>query len=626
MKTFFRLLALMFALIFCCSCFAACDFHDEKQEGTDPGTEQGKENTAETPTYEGFMIDEKKASFRVVIPDKSTASVELALETLLAAFETKTGVRPDVVTDYLQKDQSYDESTYEILLGRTQRNESREVLSALENGQFSIQTIGKKIVITAPADAMIMDAVDYFLTCCVDTMSKNESVYSLAATDYTNEVVMDSSVLTINGNILDGYTIIYDSRGPEFESLAVELANRMKVLGHEVAIARDIEIPETDGAKEILIGETNRSVSTEIYEQTQVKLLSFKLVVKGSYLQIACGGAYSARMCLTNMYSRFFEAKNKAFTDGEYFFTDLNVADIALADGADLRIMTSNVLFGYTTDNYWKVYERAEVYAAGLAGTQPDAVGLQEGENGWIKCLPYYLNYLKKHYDMDYEWLFYDWRSPYQVSANVTNGQTTTSIIYRKDKYELVASDIENCAWYTSTARNIRLVCWAYLRDRNNPEHDFVILNTHWGFNTEAAGQTSRDQSVQLSIDKVNYLKETYPGVPIFHTGDFNSPESTVVYYSTEGAEYVEKFLPDTGCSDSMLTAKANGVLVNDCGGMGGPGQKRGGGGDKENRYIDHIAYYGSNVEILRFESLNNNLNIWCSDHLPMIADYGIWD
>ena len=284
--------------------------------------------------------------------------------------------------------------------------------------------------------------------------------------------------------------------------------------------------------------------------------------------------------------------------------------------------MTSNVLFGYTTNNWLKVYERAEIYAACLAGTQPDAVGMQEGEDGWITHLPYYIDYLKNYYDMDYEWLFYDWKSPRQIAANVANGQTTTSILYRRDIYDLVASDIENCAWYTSTTRNIRLVCWAYLRDKNDPTHEFAILNTHWGFNTEAAGQAGRDQSVQLSIDKVNYLKQTYPGVPIFHAGDFNSPHFAGVHEGTEQSEYIEKFLPDTGCLDSMLVAAEKGVRVNDCGGIAGPGDVRGEG----TTYVDHIAYYGSNVEVLRFESLNDSLNVQCSDHLPMIADYDAWD
>ena len=106
------------------------------------------------------MIGGKNASFQVVIPDKTPVAVEFALEALLAAFEGKTGIRPDVVTVSLKKGQSYDASTYEILLGRTQHDESREVISHLENGQFSIQTIGRKIVITAPADAMISDAVN----------------------------------------------------------------------------------------------------------------------------------------------------------------------------------------------------------------------------------------------------------------------------------------------------------------------------------------------------------------------------------------------------------------------------------------------------------------------------------
>ena len=88
MKIFFRLLALMLALTFCCGCFAACNIFDAESEETKQSAESGeteteessKNNTADTiePAHEGFVIGGKKASFQVVIPDKTTATVEYA--------------------------------------------------------------------------------------------------------------------------------------------------------------------------------------------------------------------------------------------------------------------------------------------------------------------------------------------------------------------------------------------------------------------------------------------------------------------------------------------------------------------------------------------------------------------
>ena len=162
-KTAFRLLSLLLALIFCIGCLAACG-----GKGDDEKSDGGSDTTAAANVSSGFTIGGGKASFKVVVPKNPPEPVEAALEELLSAFESKAGARPEAGDDYLQKGKIYDNSTYEIFLGRTKHDQTKDVLSTLENGQFAIRVVGKKIVITAPSDADIAAAVDYFVnTACV---------------------------------------------------------------------------------------------------------------------------------------------------------------------------------------------------------------------------------------------------------------------------------------------------------------------------------------------------------------------------------------------------------------------------------------------------------------------------
>ena len=292
---------------------------------------------------------------------------------------------------------------------------------------------------------------------------------------------------------------------------------------------------------------------------------------------------------------------------------DLNLADNALTAGADLRVMTANILAKRWATSYANcppVVQRAEIYAATLISAQPDVIGVQESDNEWIAILPYYLTFIKENYGIEYEWIFEDWRSESQIAADVEVGQTLTTMIYRSDKYKLEDSGIANTEWWTTTVYNMRLFEWALFSEKANPEHRFIVCNTHWSLSTE--GAEAQDQSVQQSIDGVKTLQSKYPNVPIFHTGDYNS--------NNDESSLYRRFLAQTGSVDAMLKAAENGVRVNECSGCAPVGSHRG----ANSNYIDHIAFVGGSVSILKYETLIGK-NLYCTDHLPQIADFQLW-
>lgn len=586
--------------VLCVASLVACSQKDKGKpevSGTEPEQESAE-----------WSIGGGSAAFRVIVPNNPPAAVSDAMEVLLSAFEERTGTRPGTGTDYLQKGKLYNNASCEILLGRTKYDQTQTVLSELEDGQYAIRKIGNKIVITAPKDADLAGATEYFAEHFIRSgMTGSNGIYTLAVNDFTSERTVDNMTVTVNGNDIADYQIIYETGRDGYLDIATRLRDKMKDLGYAVSIGRDDRIPQTDGAKEILIGKTNRDLSQSVYADTAPGLLTYRVVISGAYLQIACGGPYSARECVDDMMFRFFGAENKAFADGTYFETDMNLARNAVAEGTDLRIMTANVLAARWSSTYGDicppVVQRAEIFAATLVSSAPDAVGVQETDADWIQVLPYYLDLIRKTYGIEYKWLFTDY----------LGRQTLTTVLYRSDKYEAVDSGIENVGWWTSTEYNLRLFEWVYLREKDQPEHRFILSNTHWGFETEAAGAEGAQMCIQLSIDKINWLKATYPGVPIFQTGDYNNNHR-------EDSDYTVKFLAQTGCFDAMLAALADGVRVNDCGGCAGIGSIRLPGMS----YIDHIACYGDTVGILKYETLVGK-NLYLTDHLPQIADINLW-
>ncbi|MBQ7383783.1 MAG: hypothetical protein IJV72_03215, partial [Clostridia bacterium] len=421
-----KIMCAIFAAVFCLGCLTACG---------NKGDGDGETGTTEAPQDpSGWDISGGKATFKVIHPNNPTDAVEEATNVLLDAIEDKTGVRPEKGTDYKKKGQEYIESTYEIFVGRTKHEQTQSILSELEDGQFAIRVVGKKIIITAPKDADIGAAVDYFVTSFVETMTDNGGTYSLAVTDYTSAVVENNKKITINGNDISEYKIVYETARDGYQDVAVKLKEKMEGFGYKVSAVRDDAAAATDGAKEILIGKTNRAVSASIYGEESTELMTYKLVVKGTYLQIVCGGPYSAAECIETMGFKFFGAENTAYVDGEYLETDIYLDKISLTSGSDVRIMTANILAdrwasaaeGVTPP----VAQRAEIFAATILSSQPDAIGVQEADAEWIRYLPAYLEYIKETKGIEYTWIF----NTHQ------NKPTFTSIIDRSDKYEEVAS------------------------------------------------------------------------------------------------------------------------------------------------------------------------------------------
>lgn len=535
------------------------------------------------------------ASFAVVTPKTPTSALTAACNTLLDAFESKTGVRPETKTDAIKRGVLRDTQSFELLLGRTDYDETKEVLKTISDGQFAIALSGHKLVLTAAKDVDIAAAVNYFIEHYINAMVATDGVYNLSTVSYVSPAVDTTRIVTVNGTDISEFTIVYETERVGYEDIAKLLQSSMAELGYQVNVVADTVADS--GKPEILVGKTNRTVSASAYGSGNPALLTYSLQASGNKLQIVSGGPFSARECVAAMMFRFFGADNTTYQNGILLSGSVALADNAIPEGTDVRIMTSNILAARWGEDYDSAYcypvsQRAEIYAAVLIACKPDAVGVQETDQKWIDQFPYYLNLLKTDYNLDYSWKFTDFDGK----------QTLTTIMYRCDKYDLVDSGIENFTYFSSPIYNLRLTCWVQLQPKAGfGTQGFILMNTHWGFENEQNVFACSDEHAE----RLNALKTK--GVPIFSTGDYNSNPETEQYQS---------FISKTGVRSAREVAIAAGTCPTPTvGGCREPGYQR----YLESSFIDHVLGTGA-WNALKYETVLGTA-IYMSDHSPQIAD-----
>ena len=542
------------------------------------------------------LVHNGKAVYTLVYPDKCSSTVTAAMERLVTAIAEATGVTLETKSDALKRGAVYDASTPELLFGRTDYDQTAEVLKGLEDDQFVIRKVGNKIVFASPKDANLDAAVTHFCEYLLNTNLTEETsgMKTLYLEEFTSVHQEDDGTVRIDGVPLSDFTIVYETERTGYMEVAVRLRDIItEKHGVTLPLYADNNKTYTETTAEILIGKTNRAISSEIWAEKSPKLMTYEAVVRGGKLQVVCGGPFSARECVD--YLRF--GLDTSLAAGSHYATNIAPSYSERASEVDVRLMTTNVLAAWwgeqTDDAIPPVAQRIEILAAVLVNYAPDAVGLQETDPKWLKLLPDCLALLKSEYGLEYTWMF----------SKVDGYTNLTSILYRSDKYTLKESDAKCHSYWPIASKkyHLRILTWVYLEEKTAPDHKFILVNTHWAWESDEwiAG------SVNEQIEMVNTLKSTY-GVPVFCTGDFNS--------KTGSAEY-NKFVSGTGVADLCTQAESANVLVNKCGGCGTVGVQRSGG-----NYIDHIFGTG-NYTVLKYETVVGNRIHWLSDHAPHLAD-----
>ena len=169
MKKAIKAIALLLSLIMLLSTLAACskplaenEGSDGSSENTDATTETNKNSSSEDEEIDNSapdadiskfpenvfpIFDGKSYAIKVVCSDTANEAERSVATKLRTALKSKTKVSISGSTDYLKKGESYDASTYEILVGKTDHDESTGLYRSVPYSNYGIRIIGRKMVL-----------------------------------------------------------------------------------------------------------------------------------------------------------------------------------------------------------------------------------------------------------------------------------------------------------------------------------------------------------------------------------------------------------------------------------------------------------------------------------------------
>ena len=127
-----------------------------KQDGKDPDTTGGQ--TVDLVT----LVGNGETEYTLVRGDMEKNYIDFAVQ-VRKGIEQATGVGIELTTDFVGRNEEVPTDTKEILVGPTNRAESREVIASLKNGEYYVGMKNGRLVITGYNELSTKKAVQYFL-------------------------------------------------------------------------------------------------------------------------------------------------------------------------------------------------------------------------------------------------------------------------------------------------------------------------------------------------------------------------------------------------------------------------------------------------------------------------------
>ena len=155
-----KFISFILALLMMIPIFGCTDVPEETlpQETTSPETEKEE-------TYLK-LIENGELLYTLVRPEKCSTTLFSAIKSIKSTIEEKLGISVKDTDDWVQGKPvagEYISEGAEILVGETNRRESREVYLTLSVGEYAIRAVGNKIVIIGYNDSLTVVATERFI-------------------------------------------------------------------------------------------------------------------------------------------------------------------------------------------------------------------------------------------------------------------------------------------------------------------------------------------------------------------------------------------------------------------------------------------------------------------------------
>ena len=568
-----KYLALVLAVIFLLMSLSAC----QKDDSTGPDTESESESESESETVpeeipvgpKDIVLSKKgKFLFTIIIPENAGTEIEAATQTLVSKLTKETGALIRMMDDATD-DGEPEDSELEIIIGDCLRTDSQNALEGMGYNDYRIQATEKNIVIASRSEKATEDAIWKFISLLKgDNLIRDDENKTLSLRWESDIYLADSTKkiqnFTLGGKSIEEFRIVYPSTGTDkkvYLKYAQELRNW---IGSNTGYVLDI-VPDSEPAvvKEILIGKTSRTESTEYYSKITLENMQYAMSFKRGKLHLAGAMPFSTQYAVSMFEKMVKDNKGeiKSFDTGAVSMTETYRNNIG-----DYRFMEWNVLNSAWVDLTGsgliptEVSVRKEIVASMILGYSPDVISLCKFFDDWGRQLPEVIGN---------EYTF--------VEAKYLGSSNRSPIAYKTSRFELVASGVESIETYANV--NNRCVTWAVLKDKETDQL-ITAFSTHYNPDSGDTGEADRLTQAEKTHDIVEQVTAQYGGAVVL-MGDFNTTSGKSAYQLL-ASEYTDAF---------------NG------------------------KGIDHIFYDPEQLTVVQTRTENGQFAENVSDHFPRIAD-----
>ena len=548
-------------------------------------TPEATETGAEQVRIQYAGGDEK---YTIIRPDGAADDIVDAGLRVKNAIKSKTGADLDLKTDLIAPKAGYEDRPCEIVIGDTSRPETAEISGKLGYSDWAVAAVNKKIVIVGGSDKATLIAVKYFTDNCISADGVWGGEDHFFAADYP------VGSITINGTDVSEFVLVYPTKNSTgyrtaanylWERVAVLTGIRMKYVSSAAG----------QSAHEITVGDVGRGPAHGAEFSTAETVIA---------VSDAGIGLSSDYIFISGVVSDFTDTYLPAGSRGKIEISlptgvtrDQIKLSEPLTEGADLRVMTSNVLADSSLS------ERVPLIISTYTTLLPDVIGMQEvnttGHSGVVAAL-------SRIY------------SAVGTKLPGSGGSCYTPILYRTEYFTEIESGCELFAsrWPQT---NTKSYAWVVL-ERKSDGKRFAFLNAHWALilgsydtvgvlgqkmTNGVEGAAWREDNSRVILERLAILREKYgESLPAFICGDMNASPSAKSVTMLETGGMKNAF--------SVAKVKQTGLASyhND------PGTRPGSGNP-----IDIFVVSTASVSVLRHRIFNTDLGVDMSDHCPVYID-----
>ncbi len=212
--------------------------------------------------------------YSIVYPEGASSTLSDAAVDFVTSLRTKYGSMPRAGSDFLMPGETAPVGTLEILIGNTNREESKQVYETLRANDYFIGMVNNRLLIIGGSEKYTLRALEHFMSYLV----ADEGLLYPAGEGYTRKSEYTVDTLTIGGVDVSDFVIV---RGNGISSSEKVMTAYLQELFASIAGA-DVPIvapSEKEVTYEILVGNTRRAetakeldVGTYAMEQTANKL------------------------------------------------------------------------------------------------------------------------------------------------------------------------------------------------------------------------------------------------------------------------------------------------------------------------------------------------------------------